>query len=72
MTTSNSEIELVPAARPHELAAAGQAVRLAGLDVDAKPPAYANAWRAAALAEGVDRAPASPPWLDSPWNAHGR
>jgi hypothetical protein len=49
------ELRLVPAADAETLGAVVAAVARAGLDLDELPPAYASAWRVAAVAEGVRR-----------------
>jgi hypothetical protein len=53
-------VELVPAASAPEAAAVAEAIARAELELAPSHEAYGGAWRLAALAEGVERAPGTP------------
>jgi hypothetical protein len=50
-------LELVPAPSDPEWAAAVEAVSRSGVDVGSVPAAYGSRWRAAGIAEAVEREP---------------
>jgi hypothetical protein len=56
---SDGVLELVPAASAPEAAAVAEAIARAQLELAPSHRAYGDAWRLAALAEGVERAPAT-------------
>ena len=60
MSGRTTSLELTPTPGDGEREAATEAFARAGVDLDAAPAAYGSRWRAAALREGVERAPGPP------------
>ncbi len=55
-------LELHPPVGGEIVVAVHAALALEGVDVDDEPEAHRSAWRAAGLAEGVERAPSAAVW----------
>jgi hypothetical protein len=59
VTSRPPDVELVPSGGDDEIAAVRAALAAARVSLAAEPSGYASPWRAAALADAVERQPAA-------------